>query len=116
MSDDGDLVALRYDNWKVVFAEQRVHGTIAIWMVPFVFLRVPKFFNLRTDPFERADQNSNTYWDWHLDHVYIMYISQNIVAQEIQSLVEFPPRQEPASFNLDSILATLEDSTGGGMH
>ncbi len=60
-SDDGDLVGLRYDNWKFVFAEQRVQGTVQIWAEPFVFLRVPKMFNLRTDPFERADITSNTY-------------------------------------------------------
>ena len=60
-SDDGDLVAMRFDNWKVVFAEQRMQGTAAIWAEPFTFLRVPKIFNLRTDPFERADITSNTY-------------------------------------------------------
>ena len=115
VNDDGALVALRGGDWKVVFQEQRAK-TMQLWAEPFVELRLPKIFNLRRDPFERADQNSNTYWDWHLDHVYIMYISQNIVAEEIQSLIEFPPRQEPASFNLDSILATLENSTGGGLH
>jgi arylsulfatase len=115
VNDDGALVALRGGDWKVVFQEQRAK-TMQLWAEPFVELRLPKIFNLRRDPFERADQNSNTYWDWHLDHVYIMYISQNLVAEEIQSLKEFPPRQEPASFNLDSILATLEDSTGGGLH
>ncbi len=65
-SDDGDLVALRYDNWKLVFMEQRVPGTLDVWVEPFVPLRVPKLFNLRTDPFERADTTSNTYWDWYI--------------------------------------------------
>jgi hypothetical protein len=62
-SDDGDVLALRFDNWKVVFMEQRVPGTLQIWAEPFVALRVPKLFNLRTDPFERADITSNTYYD-----------------------------------------------------
>ena len=75
-SDDGDLVGLRYDNWKFVFAEQRVQGTVQIWAEPFVFLRVPKIFNLRTDPFERADITSNTYWDWMIDRVYLTYAAQ----------------------------------------
>jgi arylsulfatase A-like enzyme len=75
-SDDGDLVGLRYDNWKFVFAEQRVQGTVMIWAEPFVFLRVPKIFNLRTDPFERADITSNTYWDWMIDRVYLTYAAQ----------------------------------------
>ena len=69
-SDDGDLTAFRYDNWKIVFMEQRVTGTMRIWAEPFVPLRVPKIFNLRTDPYERADITSNTYYDWLLEHVY----------------------------------------------
>ena len=68
-SDDGDLMALRYDNWKVIFLEQRVPGTLQIWQEPLVSLRVPKLFNLRTDPYERADITSNTYWDWMINHV-----------------------------------------------
>ena len=70
-SDDGDLVALRFDNWKMVFMEQRARGTLELWAEPFVPLRVPKLFNLRTDPFERADMTSNTYWDWYIDKAYI---------------------------------------------
>ena len=69
--DDGDLVAMRFDNWKVVFMEQRCQGTLRIWAEPFTLLRIPKLFNLRTDPFERADITSNTYYDWFLDHDYI---------------------------------------------
>jgi arylsulfatase len=115
VNDDGALVALRGGDWKVVFAEQRAK-TMQLWAEPFVELRLPKIFNLRRDPFERADENSNAYWDWHMDHVYIMYIAQNFVAQEIQSLVDYPPRQKPASFNLDGILANLESATGAGLH
>ena len=71
-SDDGDLVALRFDNWKVVFMEQRAFGTLRIWAGPFTPLRFPKLFNLRTDPFERADITSNTYYDWFLDRAYMI--------------------------------------------
>ena len=111
-SDDGDLVGLRYDNWKIVFAEQRKEGTIAIWMEPFVFLRIPKIFNLRTDPFERADITSNTYWDWMIDHAYITYAAQYLVRQFLETFQEFPPRMKPASFTVDQILKKMEESVG----
>ena len=65
LSDDGDVLGLRYDNWKMVFMEQRCHGTLQVWAEPFTRLRMPKIFNLRTDPYERADQTSNTYYDWY---------------------------------------------------
>ena len=78
-SDDGDLTGLRYDNWKLVFMEQRATGTLRIWAEPFVPLRVPKLYNLRTDPYERADITSNTYYDWFLDHVYLLMPAQSAV-------------------------------------
>ena len=78
-SDDGDVLALRFDNWKVVFMEQRAQGTLRIWAEPFVPLRVPKLFNLRTDPFERADVTSNTYYDWFIDNDYIVLAATAIV-------------------------------------
>ena len=112
-SDDGDLTALRYDNWKVVFAEQRVQGTVAIWMEPFVFLRFPKIFNLRTDPFERADITSNTYYDWLIDRVYLTYAGQSLVGQFLATFQEFPPRMRPASFTIDDILSKMEEGFGG---
>jgi arylsulfatase A-like enzyme len=108
VSDDGDLTALRYDNWKFVFLEQRATGTLQIWLEPFTELRVPKLFNLRTDPYERADNTSNTYFDWFLDHAFLMVPAQAFVGQMLQTLVEFPPSQKPASFNLDQVLAKLE--------
>jgi arylsulfatase len=76
---------------------------------------VPKIFHLRRDPFERADENSNTYYDWLIDHAFLLYGAQALVAQQIQSLKDFPPRQKPASFNLDRVLESLEDASGGGM-
>jgi arylsulfatase len=107
-SDDGDVVALRYDNWKVVFMEQRVQGTLQIWAEPFVALRVPKIYNLRTDPFERADVTSNTYYDWFLDNDYIALAATSIVAQFLATFEEFPPRQKAASFTIDQVVAKLE--------
>jgi arylsulfatase A-like enzyme len=115
VNDDGALVALRAGDWKVVFQEQRAK-TMQLWAEPFVELRVPKIFNLRRDPFERADENSNTYWDWHLDHVYMLYPAQNIVAQQMQSFLDFPPRQKPASFNLDRVFEQLQNASGAGLH
>ena len=106
-SDDGDLTAVRYDNWKVVFMEQRVQGTLQIWAEPFVQLRVPKMFNLRTDPYERADITSNTYWDWMLDHAFIVYPLQPKVAEFLKTFEDFPPRQKAASFTVDQVMEKL---------
>ena len=80
-SDDGDLVALRFDNWKMVFMEQRRPGTLELWAEPFTALRVPKLFNLRTDPFERADMTSNTYWDWYMSKAYMIMAAQSLVGR-----------------------------------
>jgi arylsulfatase len=108
VSDDGDLVALRFDNWKIVFLEQRARGTLQVWAEPFTVLRVPKIFNLRTDPFERADYTSNTYYDWLLDHAWILVPAQAYVANMLTTLVEFPARQKPASFNMEQVLGKLQ--------
>ena len=103
------MLALRFDNWKIVFMEQRVRGTLEIWAEPFVALRVPKLFNLRTDPFERADVTSNTYYDWMLDNVYIVLAATAVVTQFLQTFEEFPPRQRAASFTIDQAVAKLQD-------
>ena len=108
VTDDGDLCAIRYDNWKIVFLEQRVQGTLQVWAEPFVQLRVPKIFNLRTDPYERADTTSNTYYDWLLDHAFLVVPAQAFVAQMLQSFAEFPQRQKPASFGLSEVMAKLQ--------
>jgi len=107
-NDDGNLVAVRYDNWKLVFMEQRLVGTLQVWAEPFVELRIPKIFNLRTDPYERADHTSNTYWDWMLDHAFLLVPAQAFVAQMLGTLAEFPPRQKPASFSLSQVLAKMQ--------
>ncbi len=111
-SDDGDLMALRYDNWKMIFMEQRVAGTLLIWQEPFVPLRFPKLFNLRTDPFERADITSNTYWDWIFDHIYLFIPAQGYVGQFLKTFQEFPPRQKAASFTIDQVLQKLLGGIG----
>jgi arylsulfatase len=112
VSDDGDLTAVRFDNWKVVFMEQRARGTLQIWAEPFTELRVPKIFNLRTDPYERADVTSNTYWDWLLDHAWVLVPVQTYVAEQIQTLAEFPPSQEPASFTINRVMEKLQTGIG----
>jgi len=111
-SDDGDLLALRYDNWKVVFAEQREEGTCQIWAEPFTRLRLPHFYNLRTDPFEQATITSNTYWDWMFDHAFLLVPAQKIVGNFLATFREFPPRQKAASFTVDQVLAKLQEGMG----
>jgi arylsulfatase len=113
-SDDGDLLALRYDNWKLVFAEQRMEGTMALWAEPFVTLRVPKMFNMRTDPFEFANTTSNTYWDWIFDHVYLLVPAQKIVGDFLATFRDYPPRQKAASFGIDQILDKLTAGISSG--
>jgi arylsulfatase len=114
-SDDGDLVAMRYDNWKIVFMEQRVTGTLLIWAEPLVALRVPKLFNLRTDPYERADITSNTYYDWMIDHIYLFLPAQQLVGAFLKSFIDFPPRQKAASFSIDQVMEKLSQP-GAGSH
>jgi arylsulfatase A-like enzyme len=113
-NDDSQLVGLRYDNWKFVFAEQRIEGGFRIWTEPFVTLRVPKVFNLRTDPYERADTTSNTYYDWFFDHAFICVPAQNIVGEFLATFKEFPPSQKAGSFSVDQVLEKLRESAAGG--
>jgi arylsulfatase len=106
-SDDGDVLGLRYANWKLVFMEQRCQGTLQVWAEPFVPLRVPKLFNLRTDPFERADVTSNTYWDWMLDRAFLVILGSMVTMQFLETFKEFPPRQKAASFTIDQAVEKL---------
>jgi arylsulfatase A-like enzyme len=103
VDDDGQLTAIRVGDWKVVYYEQRAK-TMQLWAEPFVELRMPKIFNLRRDPFERADENSNGYWNWVLKHVFIFYGALVPLKMNLESLGEFPPRQKPGSFNLDRVI------------
>jgi len=112
-SDDGDLTGLRYDNWKVVFAQQRAQGTMLTWSEPFVNTRVPWLFNLRTDPYERATMTSNTYWDWWLDHAFLLLPAQDYVGKFLATFKDYPPRQKAASFTIDQVMQKLENAAGG---
>jgi arylsulfatase A-like enzyme len=113
-NDDGGLDALRYDNWKIVFSEQRVEGTMRIWAEPFVTLRLPKIFNLRTDPYERADITSNTYYEWLVEHLYLLVPVQKIVGDFLATFKEFPPDQKSGSFSVDQVLEKLQEGALGG--
>jgi arylsulfatase len=111
-SDDGDLTALRYDDWKLIFMEQKAQGTFRVWMEPFVPLRVPLIFNLRRDPYERAEETSNTYYDWLLDRAYLLVPAQAYVGNFLSTFQEFPPRQKAASFSLDQVMDLLTPDGG----
>ncbi len=115
ISDDGEILAIRMDDYKAVLMEQRA-TRMQTWAEPFVKLRLPKMFNLRQDPFERADENSNTYWDWIFDHAWVMYKMQATVSEQIENFVRYPPRQKPAAFNLDAVMAQLETAGSGANH
>jgi arylsulfatase len=111
-SDDGDLTALRYEDWKLIFMEQKSTGTFRVWMEPFVPLRVPLVLNLRRDPYERATITSNTYYDWLLDRAYLLVPAQTYVGNFLATFQEFPPRQKAASFSLDQVMEKLSPSGG----
>jgi arylsulfatase A-like enzyme len=111
-SDDGDLTALRYTDWKMIFMEQKTQGTFRVWMEPFVPLRVPLMFNLRRDPYERAEITSNTYYDWLLDRAFLLVPAQAYVGQFLATFKEFPPRQKAASFSLDQVMEQLKAPGG----
>jgi arylsulfatase A-like enzyme len=112
-SDDGSLVALRYDNWKLVFAEQRAHG-FDVWQEPFVTLRLPKLFNLRSDPFEVADHVGMDYKHWRIDRVFLLVPAQEYVGKFLATFKEFPPSQKPGSFSLDQVLEKLQSAGTSG--
>jgi arylsulfatase len=112
-NDDGSLVGLRYDQWKIVFAEQRAHG-LDVWEEPFVPLRFPKIFNLRSDPFETADHEGMDYERWRVEHLFLMVPAQEYVGRFLATFKEYPPRQKPGSFSIDQVLQSLQSSTGGG--
>jgi arylsulfatase A-like enzyme len=110
-TDDGSLMCLRYGNWKLVFLEQRAHGA-DVWEEPFVQLRLPKLFNLRMDPFERADHEGIGYWKWRLDRIFMLVPAQAYVGQWLSSFKEFPPRMKPGSFSLDKVMEQLSKGAG----
>ena len=107
-SDDGDLTALRYNDWKLIFMEQKATGTFRVWMEPFVPLRVPLIENLRRDPYERAEITSNTYYDWMLDRAFLLVPAQAYVGNFLKTFKEFPPRMKAASFSLDQVMEQMK--------
>ncbi|MCL1145452.1 arylsulfatase [Shewanella marinintestina] len=107
-TDDGDLAALRFKDWKLVFMEQRVEGTLLLWANPFTVLRLPKIYNLRMDPYENADITSNTYWDWMLDRAFMLVPAQAYVGKFLETFKEYPPSQKAASFSLDQVMEKLQ--------
>lgn len=112
-NDDGSLVALRYNQWKIVFAEQRAEG-FDVWEEPFTVLRLPKIFNLRSDPFELADHEGIGYAQWRLDRLFLLVPAQEYVGKFLSTFKEFPPSQKPGSFSLDKVMEKLQSSSHGG--
>jgi arylsulfatase A-like enzyme len=113
-SDDGDVLGVRWDNWKIVFMEQRLKGTMGVWAEPFTKLRVPKVFNLRTDPYEFAETTSNTYWDWVIHQPFAIYPVLAATQKFMATFVEFPPAQHPDSFTVEKAEKTMTGMTGKG--
>jgi arylsulfatase A-like enzyme len=110
-SDEGDLMGMRYDNWKIAFAIQPTEGTLKVWQTEFEHPRVPYIFNLRTDPFEQATITSNTYYDWLVDHAFLLVPAQAFVGQFLATFKEYPPRQKAASFTIGQILDKMSKPT-----
>ena len=111
-SDEGDLTGLRYDNWKFAFAVQPAEGTLRVWMQEFEHPRVPYIFNLRTDPFERAPITSNTYFDWLMDHAFMLVPAQKYVGDFLETFKAYPPRQKAGSFTITAALAMMQRTDG----
>ncbi len=111
-SDDGDLTALRYGDWKLIFMEQKTEETLRIWMEPFVALRIPLIINLRRDPYERGIATSNTYLDWLIDRAYLLVPAQAYVGKFLETFEKYPPRMKAASFSLDQVMEKLQESLG----
>jgi len=112
VNDDGQIVAIRYADWKVVFLENRGEG-FGVWREPFTELRVPLLFNLRRDPFEKSQHSSNTYDDWFLDHPFVVVPLQQLAGRFLMSMKDYPPSQTPGSFNLEKIQRQIESAAGG---
>ena len=109
-NDDADLVGLRVENWKIVFEEQRAPGTLLVWMEPFTKLRLPKIFDLHSDPYERADITSNSYYEWELGNNAAMAVGPAVVSKFLATFKEYPPSQRPSSFTIDQIVEKMQRS------
>lgn len=111
-SDTGELTALRYEDWKMIFLEQKEYATLRAWIEPWTPLRVPLITNLRRDPYERAHVTSNTYYDWMIDRVFFLVPAQEYVGNFLKTFKKFPPRQKPASFSIDQVMEKMTEVTG----
>jgi arylsulfatase len=111
-ADTGELTALRYNDWKLIFLEQKAYGTLRAWIEPWTELRVPLMFNLRRDPYERSYRTSNTYYDWVIDRVFFLVPAQEYVGKFLATFKEFPPRQKPASFSIDQVMEKMQQAGG----
>lgn len=111
-ADTGELTALRYNDWKAIFLEQKEYATLRAWIEPWTPLRIPLITNLRRDPYERAHVTSNTYYDWMIDRVFFLVPAQAYVGNFLQTFKAFPPRQKPASFSIDQVMERLKTSGG----
>ena len=111
VNDAGEVVALRYNDWKAIYLENRAHR-LDVWREPFVHLRLPLLFNLRRDPFEKAQHNSNTYNDWWLDRAFVLVPIQGLAAKFLMTMKDYPPSQTPGAFNLSKIEEQLRNSGG----
>jgi arylsulfatase len=111
-TDEQQVAALRFSNWKMLFMEQRSPGTLQVWAEPFTTLRVPRLYNLRMDPYERADITSNTYFQWLFERIFLMVPAQGYVGKFLETFKEYPPRQKADTFNLDAVMKKLME--GGG--
>ncbi len=110
-TDDGDLAGLRYDQYKVVFMEQPAEG-LEVWMQPFIPLRAPKLFNIRSDPFERSEEEAGDYVKWFVEHMFVFVPAQAIVGEHLTTFKDFPPRQRPGSFSIDQAMDMLMNQKG----
>ena len=113
VGDEGQVLAMRYDDWKVTFLEQKEEKTVRIWLEPFTELRAPLLTNLRRDPFEKAQHASNTYWDWYMSRIYVIVPIQGLAAKFLQSMQDYPPSQTAGSFNLKKVEEQLRSAAGG---
>ena len=112
VGDEGQILAIRYNDWKVTFQEQKEEKTVRIWLEPFTELRAPMLVNLRRDPFEKAQHASNTYWDWYMSRIFVIVPLQGLAAKFLMSMKEFPPSQTAGSFNLEKVQKQIEAATG----
>jgi arylsulfatase len=112
-NDDGDIVGVRVENWKIVFMEQRAPGTLRVWAEPFTALRVPKIFDLRADPYEQADITSNTYYDWFLEQGYVALAGSMVTGEFLNTFKDFPPSQRPATFTIDQAMEKMRQNLCG---